>query len=56
MTQQELTRIKDWEIQIVKQCIDDLLAAGYWLTVDNGGDGYEIPWTTDADKQRSKRK
>lgn len=43
-------RIKDTEHKIIKQCISDLLAAGFWLNVDNGGTSFEIPWTQDPDK------
>lgn len=48
MTKQDLKRVLDWEQQITRQCIADLLAAGYELTVNNGGDTNEIPWTKDA--------
>lgn len=49
MTQQELERVKDWEQQVMRQCIADLLAAGYELTINNGGGSFEIPWSRDAE-------
>lgn len=38
MTQreQDLKRVLEWEEQVMRQCIADLLADGYWLNVDNG--------------------
>lgn len=38
------TRIK-LEHQIVRRIVRDLLAAGYELTVNNGGEENEIPWS-----------
>lgn len=47
MTEQE--RVMNWEQQVMRQCIADLLEAGYWLTLNNGGDDFEIPWTKDGE-------
>ena len=35
------------ERQIVTKIVDDALAAGYALSVDNGGDGFEIAMSTE---------
>lgn len=35
------------ERRIVRMVVRCLLADGYLLNVDNGGDGYEIPWSAD---------
>jgi hypothetical protein len=35
------------EKRIARRVVRDLLAAGYELTVDNGGDEAEIPWSRD---------
>ena len=40
----------DHEDKIVRQVITDLLAAGYELNLENGGEGRELPeFTTDFD-------
>lgn len=48
MTEEDLKRVQEWEEQVMRQCIADLLDAGYELTVANGGSNFEIPWTRDT--------
>lgn len=47
--EQDNKRVLEWEQQIARQCIADLLAAGYELTIGNGGNNFEIPWTKDGE-------
>jgi hypothetical protein len=38
---------QDMERQIVSRIVDDALTGGFSLSVDNGGDGFEITESTD---------
>lgn len=51
MTEQKqmLPTVGEMETNIVRQVVHDALAASYLLSVDNGGDDYEITKSKDAE-------